>query len=83
MAAGHEVAVCTADGFRDLVRGAGVHFLPMGSDMLDLLQAAMPRLAGPADALRLIRRMTAAMRTACGTPAIVSPSSAFTATPAR
>ena len=34
----------------------------MSNDMLDLIQTAMPTMSGAADSLRLIRRMTAAMR---------------------
>ena len=60
--AGHEAAVCTAEGFRPLVEDAGVPYLHMGNDMLDLIQAGMPTMAAPPTALRLIRRMTAAMR---------------------
>ena len=60
--AGHEAAVCTAEGFRHLVEGAGVPYLHMGNDMLDLMQTTMPEMSGPGDALRLLPRMTAAMR---------------------
>lgn len=63
-AAGHEAGICTAEGFRELVTGAGVPYLHMSNDMLELMQGGMPTMAGPADALRLIRRMTAAMRSA-------------------
>ena len=62
MAAGHEAAVCTAEGFRPLVEEAGVPYLHMSNDMLDLMQREMPAMSGAADGLRLIRRMTAAMR---------------------
>ena len=61
--AGHEAAVCTAQGFRSLVEQAGVPYLPMGDEMLELVQAGMPDLRGPADGLRLARRLSAAMRT--------------------
>lgn len=60
--AGHEAAVCTAEGFRPLVEDAGVPYLHMSNDMLDLIQTEMPAMSGAADSLRLIRRMTAAMR---------------------
>lgn len=60
--AGHEAAVCTAEGFRPLVEDAGVPYLHMGNDMLDLIQTAMPAMSGPRDALRLLPQMTAAMR---------------------
>jgi sterol 3beta-glucosyltransferase len=62
LAAGHEVGLGTADGFRELVTGSDVPFLPVGNEMLELVQAGMPAMAGPADALGLIRQMTAAMR---------------------
>lgn len=60
--AGHEAGVCTAEGFRSLVEDAGVPYLYMSNDMLDLIQTAMPEMAGATDGLRLVRRMTAAMR---------------------
>jgi sterol 3beta-glucosyltransferase len=62
LAAGHDAVVGTADGFRDLMMGTDVPVLPVGNEMLALLQAGMPTMAGPADAPRLIRQMTAAMR---------------------
>lgn len=63
LTAGHEAAVCTAAGYRELVAGAGVPYVQMANDMLELVQAGMPAMAGPVDAVRLVRRMTAAMRT--------------------
>jgi sterol 3beta-glucosyltransferase len=63
-AAGHEVAVCTAEGFRGLVVGAGVDYVHMGNEMLELVQSEMPRIGGVSDALRLVSRMSAAMRSA-------------------
>ena len=63
-AAGHEVGVCTAEGFRNLVVGAGVDYVHMGNEMLDLVQSEMPRMGGASDALRLVDRMYAAMRSA-------------------
>jgi sterol 3beta-glucosyltransferase len=63
-AAGHDAAVCTAEGFRSLVVGAGVAYLHMGNEMLDLVQSEMPRMGGVSDALRLVSRMSAAMRSA-------------------
>ena len=50
LAAGHEVGLGTANGFRELVVGADVPFLPVGNEMLELVQAGMPTMAGPADA---------------------------------
>jgi sterol 3beta-glucosyltransferase len=62
ISAGHQAAICTAEGFRPLVDDAGVPYLHMDNAMLDLIQTAMPAMSGAADGLRLIRRMTAAMR---------------------
>ena len=61
-AAGHEAGVCTAEGFRNLVVGAGIDYVHMGNEMLDLVQSEMPRMGGASDALRLVSRMSAAMR---------------------
>jgi sterol 3beta-glucosyltransferase len=63
-AAGHEAGVCTAEGFRNLVVGAGIDYVHMGNEMLDLVQSEMPRMRGASDALRLVSRMSAAMRSA-------------------
>jgi len=62
IAAGHEAAICTAEGFRPLVEDADVPYLHMSNDMLDLIQSEMPTMSGAADSFRLVRRMTAAMR---------------------
>ena len=56
--------LCTAEGFRSLVVGAGVDYVHMGNEMLDLVQSEMPRMGGVSDALRLVSRMSAAMRSA-------------------
>jgi sterol 3beta-glucosyltransferase len=61
--AGHEVALCTAEGYREQVESADVAYLHMDNTMLALVQATMPQMRGPADAYRIARRMTAAMRT--------------------
>ncbi|MEF3097758.1 glycosyltransferase, partial [Raoultella terrigena] len=62
--AGHEAAVCTAAGYRDLVEGAGVDYLHMSNDMLQLIRDSMPQMSGPRDAPRLIRAMSSAQRAA-------------------
>ena len=62
LASGHQAAVCTAEGFRKLVTEAGVPYEHMGNDMLEIVQSAMPGMAGPAEAMQLARRMAAAMR---------------------
>ena len=59
---GHEAVVCTAEGFRELVEAHGVSFVHMGDEMLELVQEAMPAMRGRGDVGKLIRRMTAAMR---------------------
>jgi sterol 3beta-glucosyltransferase len=58
------VGVCTAEGLRNLVVGAGVDYVHMGNEMLDLVQSEMPRMRGASDALRLVSRMSAAMKSA-------------------
>ena len=62
VAGGHDVGICTAQGFRGLVASAGVEYLHMSNDMLELIQTEMSTMSGPADSLRLVQRMTAAMR---------------------
>ena len=62
LAAGHEASICTAAGYRQLVEQTGVPYEHMSNEMLELLQTAMPTMAGPGEALRLARRMLAAMR---------------------
>jgi sterol 3beta-glucosyltransferase len=62
LAGGHEAADCTAEGFRELVSEAGVPYEHMGNDMLELIQSAMPGMAGPAQAVELARRMAGATR---------------------
>ena len=42
-----------------------VDYVHMGNEMLDLVQSEMPRMGGVSDALRLVSRMSAAMRSAC------------------
>lgn len=39
--AGHEAAVCAADGFAPLVEGAGVDFRGFGNDLYEAMRAAM------------------------------------------
>ncbi len=61
-AAGHQAAICTPSGFAELVAGHGVEQLPMDNEALELIKTAMPAMHGPADSLRIIRRMQRAMR---------------------
>jgi sterol 3beta-glucosyltransferase len=65
--AARQAAVSTGDGFRPLVEDAGVPYLHMSNDMLDLIQTEMPAMSGDARSLRLIRRMAAAMRASLST----------------
>ena len=52
--AGHEAVICTAGGFRGLVESHGVDFVPMGDEMLELVNHSRPvtiawhRKQGPA-----------------------------------
>ena len=57
------MALCTAEGYREQVESAGVAYLHMDNTMLALIQATVPQMRGPADAYRIARQMTAAMRT--------------------
>lgn len=61
---GHEAAICTAAGYRELVEGAGVRYLHMNNDMLQLIRDTMPQMSGPQDAPKLIRAMGSAQRSA-------------------
>ncbi|SDD90951.1 glycosyltransferase [Auraticoccus monumenti] len=60
--AGHEAVLGAPSGFRDLAEPHGVPLLPVGDEMLQLMQQAMPQMSGPREAGRLIRQMTAAMK---------------------
>lgn len=60
--AGHEVTVGTASGFEDDVRALGVDFVPSNSLMLDVMQDALPTMAGAADLQRAAKAMAASIR---------------------
>lgn len=62
--AGHQAAVCTAEGFRAVVEDAGVAYLHMSNDMLQLIQDAMPQMRGPQESYKIIRAMADAQRVA-------------------
>lgn len=62
VAAGHQAAICTPAGFARIVHGHGVEHLPMTDAALDLVQAQMKSANGPADTLRVVPKLTAAMR---------------------
>jgi UDP:flavonoid glycosyltransferase YjiC (YdhE family) len=60
--AGHDVGLCTAEGYRELVESAGVAYLHMSNEMLALVQTGMSQMKGTLDAFRIAKRMTEAMR---------------------
>jgi sterol 3beta-glucosyltransferase len=62
--AGHEAALCTAEGFRADIEAHGVTYAYMNNDMLRLIQDAMPNMSGPRDTYKIIRAMRPAMRSA-------------------
>jgi sterol 3beta-glucosyltransferase len=61
---GHEAAVCTSEGYRDIVDSAGVAYLHETNELLRLLRDAMPGMRGARDGVRLLSAMTDAMRVA-------------------
>ncbi len=60
--AGHDAALCTAEGYRELVESAKVPYLHMSNEMLALVQTSMSQMKRPSDAFRIAKRMTGAMR---------------------
>lgn len=60
--AGHEAAIATAAGFEDDVRSLGLDFVPSNSLMLEVMQDALPTMAGAADLQRAAKAMTASIR---------------------
>lgn len=61
---GHEAAVGTADGYADIVRGAGVPLLGFGNEMYAVMRTVMERSGGVAGVLRQYPRLLAAMEVA-------------------
>lgn len=61
-AAGHQAAICTADGYGPLVTGGGVEHLALDDTARILIKMAMPTMGGPSGSVQLLRRMIAAMR---------------------
>ena len=61
---GHQAAICTAEGFQDLVESAEVDYLRMNNDMLQLVQDAMPQMSGPHETYKIFRAMQPAQRSA-------------------
>jgi sterol 3beta-glucosyltransferase len=62
--AGHEAAICTAEGFRAAIEARGVPYAFMNNDMLQIMQQAMPHMSGPRDAYKITRAMGDAQRSA-------------------
>jgi len=63
-AAGHAVAICTADGFQPFLAAAGVPHLPMNNALLELTKAALTEVTGLRDAIRIAGQMKPAIRRA-------------------
>src|SRR3954452_5561526 len=59
---GHEVGVCTAEGFRGLVEAAGVRCLPMRNDLLQLVRDTMRQMSGPGEPNKTFRATGGAQR---------------------
>lgn len=59
---GHEVLVCSADGFGDLVRGSGVPFAGFGDAWYDAMRAAMDDPLGGVGWLRHLPRVLSGMQ---------------------
>lgn len=63
-AAGHEATIGTAEGFEADVRELGVNFVSSNTRMLELVQSALPTMAGPSDLVKTLKAMTESMREA-------------------
>ena len=61
-AAGHEVAVCTSEGYKPLVVEHDLPYAFMDNELLRLAQAALGEIEGFADAVRASRKMRPAIR---------------------
>lgn len=61
---GHQAAICTAEGYRSLIERAGVNYLHMDNDMLQLIRDAMAQMSGPRDSYTIFRSMGPAQRSA-------------------
>lgn len=60
--AGHEAAICTAEGFRADIEDHGITYAYMNNDMLQLIQETMPQMSGPRDTYKIFRAMGTAQR---------------------
>ena len=61
-AAGHDVAVCTSEGFKSFVAEHDLQYAFMDNELLRLSQHALGEIEGFADALRFTRTMRPAIR---------------------
>lgn len=59
---GHEAVLCAPETYRAEAAQSGIGFEPAGSRMHELVREGMSSAAGPMDAARAARQMTAAMR---------------------
>jgi sterol 3beta-glucosyltransferase len=64
VAEGHKAVLAVPATYAYMVDGTGVEFVSMGSGMDEVMRDGMSGLAGPVDALRMVPRMTGAMRAA-------------------
>ena len=60
--AGHDATIGTASGYEDDVRSLGVDFIPSNSLMLEVMQDALPSMAGVAGLQRAAKAMTEGIR---------------------
>jgi sterol 3beta-glucosyltransferase len=61
VARGHDAVLAAPEAYRNTVQ-APVGFFPMATEMDEIMRAGMADLSGPSQALRMARRMSAAMR---------------------
>ncbi|MCC6612453.1 MAG: glycosyltransferase family 1 protein [Anaerolineae bacterium] len=61
-AAGHEVGLCTSEGYRASIEEYGLRYLHMDNDLLRLSQAALGEVSGIGDSMSVARQMMPALR---------------------
>lgn len=61
-AAGHQIEICTAAGYRDFVNAYNLDYAFMSNEVLELTQAALTRVDGLGGAVRAGRQMAPAIR---------------------
>ena len=64
VAEGHHAVLSVPAPYRSMVYGTDVEFVPMGTQMHEVMREGMSGLTGPVEALRMGPRMAAAMRVA-------------------